>query len=727
MTNDPAFAGDVTASSPTFLGIFSGGTQSDAYKISSDGLVVVGSADDNAGNAAVFRWTASGGMVNLGTVTGGNFANLAGISADGSVVVGYAGAGRSSQHAFRWTSATGMVDLGTLGGNYSYANAVSADGAVVVGRAFVTGSNQHAFRWTSATDMVDLGTLGGNFSSATAISADGAIVVGNSWTTPGGNQHAFQWTSATGMADLGTLGGNFSNAIAISADGTAVVGQARTDDNNLHAFRWTSSTKMQDLGTLSGGVSSIASLVSADGAVVVGGSTSNIDGTFISHAFRWTSATNMVDLGTLGGLYSVANAMTPGGTVLVGRSTISDSSWHAFRWTSTTGMADLNTLLSNAGVNMTGITLSEANAISANGQYIVGGGTGPTTNGNTQAYIVRYVDATVAPPPPPVVSAGTTDSTPSPVVTGGATTDPTPIAGLTTPASLQSSANEIGKERQTTMGQMHGFADQMLQEGTAFGTPSSVSAFGSVGSASAGLSGHVDLEPFEVMAGIGYASEDYPGASMDGAFIAAAKLRYTHMFDARFGAFGEIGGFYSPDSDYHFSRTYANGAGTAMGSGKASGEQAYGFARIGTLIKLTPDDQFAPSFELGRQTLHTSSYNEVLSSVNPFDASMPASSSTMDLFKLRGQWVHDFTSKIEGSVWGAWAHGFNYHDGSQLNVGGLGSLSPQTSGSLDWAEYGVRVDYKLTEKMKVAAFVNGVAGGDVGSRAHVGADVSLHF
>ncbi|MGZ9722005.1 hypothetical protein [Rhizobium miluonense] len=699
----------MTASSPTFLGTLSGGGPSDAFYISADGSVVAGDAINASGYERAFRWTsATGTMADLGTL-GGNNSYTRSLSVDGSVVVGESTTSGNQLRAFRWTSATGMVDLGTLGGALSFAHAVSADGSVVVGQASTSGiGNGHAFRWTSATGMTDLGTLGGGDSVGNAVSADGSVVVGQA-TTSSNYNHAFRWTSATGtMADLGTFGGNFSYAYAVNADGSVVVGQADTNSSgNSHAFRWTSSTNMQDLGVLSGGTLSSAYLVTADGSIVVGDSNTVVNGVSGIHAFRWTSATNMVDLGTLGGTFSDAVGMNSGGTVVVGQSTTSGNSWHAFRWTSATGMADLNTLLANAGVNMTGITLTQANGVSANGQYIVGGGTNPTSNGNIQAYIVRYVDATVAPP----TSGGTSD----------------PIAGLTTLASLQSSANELGKERQTTMGQMHGFADQMLQEGTAFGTPSSVSAFGSVGSASAGLSGHVDLEPFEVMAGVGYASEDYPGASMEGAFIAAAKLRYTHMFDARYGAFGEVGGFYSPDSDYHFSRTYANGAGTAMGSGKASGEQAYGFARIGTLIKLTPDDQFAPSFELGRQTLHTSSYNEVLSSVNPFDASMPASSATMELFKLRGQWVHDFTSKIEGSVWGAWAHGFNYHDGSQLNVGGLGSLSPQTSGSLDWAEYGVRVDYKLTEKMKVAAFVNGVAGGDVASRAHVGLDVAVRF
>ena len=64
---------------------------------------------------------------------------------------------------------------------------------------------------------------------------------------------------------------------------------------------------------------------------------------------------------------------------------------HAFRWTAATGTKDLNTLLANAGVNMSGITLFNAVAISANGQFITGDGTfdGGATN---HAYLVRYDD-----------------------------------------------------------------------------------------------------------------------------------------------------------------------------------------------------------------------------------------------------------------------------------------------------------------------------------------------
>jgi probable HAF family extracellular repeat protein len=318
----------------------------------------------------------------LGTL-GSDWSRPTGVSADGSVVVGRAQDTAGQYRAFRWTAAGGMQDLGTLGGDWSEAWGVSADGSVVVGYAHNAAGQQRAFRWTAARGMQDLGTLpGGGGSAAYGVSADGSVVVGGA-VNAAGQIRAFRWTASGGMQDLGTLpGGGGSAAYGVSADGSVVVGGAQDTAEQDRAFRWTASGGMQDLGTL-GGDWSEAWGVSADGSVVVGSAQSAAG---LPRAFRWTAARGMQDLGTLGGWESEAWGVSADGSVVVGSAQSAAGLPRAFRWTAAGGMEDLNTtyasLLTDSSV------LGEAYAISPDGRYIVGWGYNAAT-GRGEAFLLN--------------------------------------------------------------------------------------------------------------------------------------------------------------------------------------------------------------------------------------------------------------------------------------------------------------------------------------------------
>jgi probable HAF family extracellular repeat protein len=282
----------------------------------------------------------------LGDLSGGAISSLgAGISNDGTVITGYSTSNNGNE-AFRWTSATGMNNIddivGTTHGSAAYA--ANMDGSVVVGFATTTSGTQ-AFRWTSGTGMVGLGFLPGGsiYSSARDVSGDGSIIVGNSESS--GIYHAFRWTSGTGMVDIGDLAGGGFNSVAfgISTNGSVIVGSSDTSAGT-EAFRWTSGTGMVGLGDL------------------VGGTTN-------SHAF----------------------AVNSNGSVIVG-SGVSTAGTEAIRWTAAHGMESLSDILTAAGVNLTGWSLTTATSVDDSGNLITGFG---TYLGNTMGFLINTSTAAV--------------------------------------------------------------------------------------------------------------------------------------------------------------------------------------------------------------------------------------------------------------------------------------------------------------------------------------------
>lgn len=276
------------------------------------------------------------------------------------------------------------------------------------------GTPYHAFRWTEATGPVDLGTLdaannASRTSSALATSDDCNVIVGYSDTTSTFVQHAFRWSAAGGMVDLGAPAGatRQSRAFGVSGDGNVVVGDADFRDPNdpfatqlLAAYRWSATGGFENLG----GFNSIATAVTQDGGVIVGTHGS------AGGAFRWTPAGGTQTIGALpGDSVAVATGVSDNGQVVVGISGVNQYrgslGWdagvgtRAFRWTAAGGMQDLRELMVAAGVDMTGVALLSVTGLSADGQWITGEATTPTTPaGETVGYIAQYCDDAIAAP-----------------------------------------------------------------------------------------------------------------------------------------------------------------------------------------------------------------------------------------------------------------------------------------------------------------------------------------
>lgn len=299
-----------------------------------------------------------------------------GISGDGSTVVSISG-----NTAVKWTAAGGTVavDAGIL--NPSGAHGISANGDYIVGAYTTAGNATHAFRWSSSSGPVDLGA---NSHAASAVSADGSVVVGTTAGSSFGN--AYRWTAGTGVQILQGLSG-YAQANDISSDGSVIVGayQPTYGTSDSRAFRWTAGTGMVSLGTIAGagGPFSLATAVSADGAVIVGTSDSAIG----QQAFRWTTSTGMQGLGLLSNAITTAIAVSSNGNVIVGYAQVGgQQDYRAFRWDATSGIQYIADILQGAGVDLTGISLTNAVGISSDGSTIVGQG---SAHGNSAGWLVH--------------------------------------------------------------------------------------------------------------------------------------------------------------------------------------------------------------------------------------------------------------------------------------------------------------------------------------------------
>ncbi|TBW32916.1 autotransporter domain-containing protein [Siculibacillus lacustris] len=662
--------------------------------LSSDGSTVAGRylSWDVFGSVAyvdLHAYVASGGhFVDLGALGGGVYSSaVSGLSADGSVIVETILTWAGNERAVRWSGGIG-TDLGTLGGNDAVATGVSADGSVVVGYSSDRRSGDlarlpktHAFRWSGGV-MTDLGSLGAA-NRATAVSADGAVVIGGI-SFADGSSDPFRWVGGT-MTDLGRLGWARGGASLVSADGSVVVGwlssqiYPRFVDVPEHAFRWTGGT-MTDLGTLGGSIS-YATGLSHDGSITVGASRLSGDGA--THAVRWVGTT-IQDLGTLGGLDSRAAAVSADGSVVVGASAVAAAaSTTAFRWTQATGMVSIRDLLATAGVNVAGWSLQTADLLSADGRVIVGTGSDPTSSN-----ITWIADCSRS---CKVIDAGRFRAS---------------IADL---GALGTTGNAfLGNRLDAAAGRIRDAADgrgHRTQALTVF------------------AEGAYDSDP-ATSATLGLTA-DLPGDLVAGATLGGGRVDTNLAWDGRSHfttAAGSVFLGYAPTIGpqlsaaligSHFDGTvrrgYRNGNSGVFSEGDTAGSGFGALARLGwTFDTPWPTTRITPWAALGATRLHTRGWTE---SGGPFPAVIGGFTSTAPTARLG----FDLRRAIPGDGWVtaglAWGHRLDGGKSASLGASLPGILDvdgPGRSTASDWAELSTGLHLPLAGKVAVDGTIGGL-------------------
>jgi len=176
----------------------------------------------------------------------------------------------------------------------------------------------------------------------------------------------------------------------------------------------------------------------------------------------------------------------------------------------------------------------------------------------------------------------------------------------------------------------------------------------------------------------------------------------------------------------HLSRSYVNGIGTASGEGDASGSVFGAFVRGGVLYAPTVDDQVTFSATLAGNWLNIGAYAEAASSSNPFPASFAAQSVATGQVKLTAGWTHHVDDNLDFTLSASVGRSFGGGVTTAASVVGFGDVSG-SAGDYTFGELGARIDYKLSDTVKLNAFALSMFGDKIGTHTQFGGGLNVSF
>lgn len=289
----------------------------------------------------------------LPLLAGAASCNVEAMNGNGRVVVGDCQV-NGTRTAFWWKPSIGTKALPASG--ESSASGVTSDGTFIVGYARQATESASGVSWLNGAGSTGYqGLLYGGMavtSHARAVSDDGKVVAGMS-ESANGAPRAVRWINHVAES-LGN-GHDEIYATAMSSDGKVIAGYAYDPDA---AIKWTLETGLVNLPLPEGADRGQAYGVSRDGNVIVGAAG--------SQAVRWVASAAPQSLGIMG----IARAANETGDVIVG-----GSGGEAMVWDKTRGARLLSDVLFELGADLTGWTLAEALAVSADGHVVAGNGT----------------------------------------------------------------------------------------------------------------------------------------------------------------------------------------------------------------------------------------------------------------------------------------------------------------------------------------------------------------
>jgi len=255
-----------------------------------------------------------------------------------------------------------------------------------------------------------------------------------------------------------------------------------------------------------------------------------------------------------------------------------------------------------------------------------------------------------------------------------------------------------------------------------------ISAFGSVGSFSAGVHGRKNItDNLALLAGLAYSHYGENGYSVTSAPIGAIALRYDFTDWGSSRPFFDVGTILTPYQKVRYSRSYLTSLGAVTVDGNTTAENYAVYGRAGWIGRLSPRDEVAAAVEIWQLWQRVKGYTDQSIAFNPFDASFNTGTDKTTLVKIGGQWTHLITNSLEGNINGGYVQAFGTQSGVVAAVTGQGVVTP-TIGNQGWFEYGGRLGFRIKKGWVADVFVNGTLGPQpVGNTAHGGIGLRINY
>jgi hypothetical protein len=347
---------------------------------------------------------------------------------------------------------------------------------------------------------------------------------------------------------------------------------------------------------------------------------------------------------------------------------------------------------------------------------------------------MAQVTPTPSPSPAPIITV-----TPTPIPAPSPTPTPTPTSTTSTPTPTPSpsptgatnsgnSINGLAGQRFNQMITNQVLGQVLLGVNEQINCSDCVSAFGSVGSFTAGVHGRKELtNNLSLLAGLAYTQYSEDGYHVTGAPIGAFALRYDFTDWGSSRPFFDIGTVLSPFEQVRYGRSYVTSLGTVSLDSSTDSADYGVYERAGWVSRISPRDEVAASLELWQLWQHVSGYADPLTAFNPYNATIASGTDRTNLVKVGGQWTHLFNSSFEANINGAFVQSFASQSGIVATVTGDGLVVP-TMGNQSWFEYGGRLGFRFAKGWVADLFVNGTLGPQpVGNTIHGGVGLRVNY